>query len=172
MALAGTSQPSVHQVKSNWLIVQTRKEMCRLMHIIILEYSTTVERKEKIRKSSKHKWMCTNHKSFSCTNVGTHFQSQISSVCVFQYIGHFYPSPQPLPLTSNKSSPSPVCLITPTLLIDGLRERVESSAAELQVIKRSCHLPRGLLHPCNNSITHSFTSGNWTSTTQVMWYHL
>lgn len=54
-----------------------------------------MERKEKIRKSSKHKWMCANHKSFSCTNVGTHFQSQISSVCVFQYIGHLYPSPSP-----------------------------------------------------------------------------
>ena len=47
MALAGTSQPSMHQVKLTYCIVRTWIEVCKPMHIIILEYQQLWKEKSK-----------------------------------------------------------------------------------------------------------------------------
>ncbi len=94
--------------------------MCKTTAYNNIGISAAVERKAQHRKSTKQKWMCPqpdapNTRLFNAQIWAHTFRAEYFSIsismCVFQYIGHLYPSPQPLPLTSNNSSPSSASLL-------------------------------------------------------------
>lgn len=87
MALAGTSRPSMHQVKLVYTVVQTRIEVWKPMHIKILEYQQLWKEKSKSENHQNTNECVHNQMHQSCTDVGAHFQSQIFlhfiSMCVY-----------------------------------------------------------------------------------------